>query len=398
MRAALLATAALAFAPLAHAQRVNDQYQLRGSTAVTTIDVGTTYDAGATAVASGNAVTLENQDGDAEAISTQHMDGDAEATANATVWNANGAVAITSAAVSNGATATTENGDIDVTAAQIAHGDTTATTNFTGGHAGDAGTSASASNNVTAVSAVSGDARLVLDQESTGAVSAAVEADHDYVAGQAVSASIVSANNLTMGGDTATILNDTRQSATGESVSARTDLYAGSAYDVSGNATANANAVTIDNQWGYVNARVAQESTARVSADSYVTLSSEFTGFASAGAYGVGNQTMVSNVGSDIVLDVTQANAGDVSANAAMSGAGDGMALASSAAYGNNVTGALCSQCDEGGTPSLTASNSQTNDGSVYSSASVNSAHARTVGATATAVGNAATYSATRPN
>jgi hypothetical protein len=398
MRAALLATAALAFAPLAHAQSVNNQYQLRGSTAVTTIGVGTTHDAGATAVASGNAVTLVNEDYDTATVSTQHMDGDANATANATVWNASGAVAITSAAVSNGGTATTENGDVDVTASQLAHGDANVTTNFIGGYAGDAGTSASASNNVAAVSAVNGGARLILDQEGTGSVSATVDADHDFVAGQAVSGSIAGANNLTMGGDTATILNDTRQSATGENVSARTDLYVGSAADVSGNATANANAVTIDNQWGYVNARVAQEATANVTAGSYVTLGSDFTGFASAGAYGVGNQTMVSNVGSDTVLDVTQNNTGDVAANAAMNGEGDGMALASSAAYGNNVTGALCSQCDESGVPSLTASSSQTNDGNVYSSASVNSARAQTVGATATAIGNAATYSATRPN
>lgn len=394
MRAALLATAALAFAPLAQAQSSNNQYQLRGSTAETSIVVGSTYDAGATAVASGNAVTLVNEDDDTSAVSTQHMDGDANAAADATVWNAGGAVAVTSAAVSNGGTATTENGDIDVTATQLAHGDANATTSFRGGYAGDVGTSASASNNVATVSAVNGGARLVLDQESTGSVSATVEADHDYVAGQAVAGSIASANNLTMGGDTATILNDTHQSATGASVSARTDLYVGSAADVSGNATANANAVTIDNQWGYVNARVAQESTANVNADSYVTLSNDFMGFASAGAYGVGNQTMVANVGSDTALDVTQNNAGDIAANAAMSGEGDGMALASSAAYGNNVTGALCTQCDESGVPSLIASSNQTNSGNVYSSASVNAARARTVGATATAVGNAATYQA----
>ena len=79
-------------------------------------------------------------------------------------------------------------------------------------------------------------------------------ADHGVVEDQAVSGAIASANNLSIGGDTATILNATRQNATGASVSARSDLYAGYATDASGNATANANAVTIDNQWGYVNA------------------------------------------------------------------------------------------------------------------------------------------------
>ena len=90
----------------------------------------------------------------------------------------------------------------------------------------------------------------------------------------------------------------------------------------------------------------------------------------SAGAYGVGNQAIVANVGSDTVMDVTQYNAGDVSANAALAGDGGGMALASSAAYGNSVSGSLCAYCDDGN-PTLTAANDQTNDGAVSARASV---------------------------
>ncbi|MEZ5972693.1 MAG: hypothetical protein R3C31_12860, partial [Hyphomonadaceae bacterium] len=138
--------------------------------------------------------------------------------------------------------------------------------------------------------------------------------------------------------------------------------------------------------------------TSQVQADSYVTLDREFTGFASAGAYGVGNQTSVTNVGSDAVLDVTQSNSGGVSANSALAAAGGGMALASSAAYGNSITGAVCNGCDaNGGVPGLYASSSQTNDGSVYSSSTIRTSGASTVGATATAIGNAATYSARPP-
>ncbi len=94
-----------------------------------------------------------------------------------------------------------------------------------------------------------------------------------------------------------------------------------------------------------MNAAIEQNSTATVSADSYVTLGGDFTGFASAGAYGVGNQATVSNVGSDTVLDVSQSNGGDVYANAALVGDG-GMALASSAAYGNHISGSVCTSCD----------------------------------------------------
>jgi hypothetical protein len=97
-------------------------------------------------------------------------------------------------------------------------------------------------------------------------------------------------------------------------------------------------------------------------------------------------------------MDVTQSNGGDVSANAALAGEDGGMALASSAAYGNNISGALCTNCDaSGAVPGLYASSSQTNDGNVYSSATIRTTGANMVGATSTAVGNAATYSVRPP-
>lgn len=237
-----------------------------------------------------------------------------------------------------------------------------------------------------------------MNQESTGSVNATSEMDADIVEDQAVSGAIASANNLSIGGETATVLNATRQDASGGSVTARSDLYAGYATDASGNATANANSVTIDNQWGYVNAAIEQNSTATVSADSYVTLGNDFAGFASAGAYGVGNQATVANVGSDTVMDVAQSNGGDVYANAALVGEDGGMALASSAAYGNSITGSLCTDCDaSGAVPGLYASSNQVNDGNVYSSSTVRTTGANVIGATSTAVGNAATYSARPP-
>lgn len=74
------------------------------------------------------------------------------------------------------------------------------------------------------------------------------------------------------------------------------------------------------------------------------------------------------------------------------------MALASSAAYGNSITGALCTDCDATGqVPGLYASSNQVNDGNVYSSSTIRTTGANTVGATSTAIGNAATYSARPP-
>ncbi|MGE0532566.1 MAG: holdfast anchor protein HfaD [Hyphomonadaceae bacterium] len=392
----LLITTALVSAP-AYAQS-NNQYQAGDATAVTNVEADWAGDAGATAVASGNAVTTTQEDNDTNLASTQHMDGDTSAEANATIWTATGNVAITSAAVSNGGTATIADGSSDIDAQQLGHGDANATVTLRNGYSLNAATSASASNNTAAVSAQDAALRLLMNQESVGSVNASTEMDVDIVEDQAVSGAIASANNLSVGGETETVLNATRQNASGGSVTARVDLYAGYATDASGNATANANSVTIDNQWGYVNAAIEQNSNVTVSADSYVTLGSDFTGFASAGAYGVGNHTTVANIGSDTVMDVAQSNGGDVYANAALDAGGGGMALASSAAYGNSITGALCTDCDATGqVPGLYASSNQVNDGNVYSSSTIRTTGANTVGATSTAIGNAATYSARPP-
>ncbi|HET9231919.1 MAG TPA: hypothetical protein VFO00_11570, partial [Vitreimonas sp.] len=105
---------------------------------------------------------------------------------------------------------------------------------------------------------------------------------------------------------------------------------------------------------------------------------------------------LVSNVGSDTLMNVVQDNAGDIAANAAFTGEGGDSALASAAAYGNNVEGALCSQCDMN-VPSLQADNNQTNSGYVSASARVNSAFTNTAAASSTAIGNAATFSARGP-
>jgi hypothetical protein len=396
MRAALLATAALFSATAAHAQtRVNDQYQLRGTTAVINVEAGTVYDAAATAIAAGNVASAVSEDQATAIDNTQHMDGDARAEANATVWYAEGNVAVNASAIGNGGTSVSRNGDADLNSTQLAHGDASASARFTGGDAANAATSASASGNVAAVSMENGQAGLVASQQSTGAIGASVEADHCCVAGQVVSGAIASANNFTVGGDTATTLTDTTQSASGN-VNARVDLYAGYVTDASGNATANANALTIDNEWGYVNARVNQNASAAVTAESYVTLGGDFLGFGSAGAYGVGNQAIVSNVGSDTVLDVTQTNSGHISADVAFVGEGGESALASAAAYGNSVTGSLCGYCDDNN-PSLTASNDQINSGAVSANASLATPYARTAAATATAIGNAATYQVAGP-
>lgn len=396
MRAALLVSATLLAAPIAHAQSIqNDQYQAGDATAHVDVETGAATYVGATAVANGNAASSAHENANATIDTIQHMDGDANAATHVTAWSADG-VAAASAAIANGVTAASRGGDQEIRSTQLAHGDASASTELRGGSVDYASASASASGNVGAVSQEHGQVRVIAAQESTSSITASADADHCCVAGQAASGAIASANNLSIGGETATVLADARQSANGEHVAARVDLYVGFATDVSGNATANANAATIDNQWGYVNARIDQRAAADISADSYVTLGGDFLGFGTAGAYGVGNQAVVANVGSDTVIDTLQVNDGDVSANAALAGEGGQSALASAAAYGNSVTGSLCAYCDNN-VPSLTASNHQSNSGDVSTSALVNAPYASTVAASATAIGNAATYQVSGP-
>jgi hypothetical protein len=392
MRAALLLSAALIASP-AFAQ-TNNQYQGGDATATTVVDVGQTEDAAATAVASGNVVTVEADDADAFMLNDQHMDGDTTAVATSDIDSADGNTVTSSAAIANGATADLRGSTVTIDALTLAHGDSTAITNATGDYAVNAATSATAAGNVTAVSAEYSDAELLIAQESTGNTTAVINADHGHVDEQAVAGAVANANSLAVTGYTTTLLSRTRQTADGDDVTADVTLNANHAHDASGNATASANSIALANQWGYLETRVIQNSSANVTANSEVTLGDHFHGFGSSGAYGVGNQTLVSNVGSDTMMTTAQDNAGDISANAAFSGQGGDSALASSAAYGNNVEGALCSQCDVNGVPSLTANNNQTNSGDVSSTARVTSAYTNTAAAGATAIGNAATYSA----
>ncbi|MGE0597735.1 MAG: holdfast anchor protein HfaD, partial [Hyphomonadaceae bacterium] len=352
---------------------------------------------GSSAVAGGNSLNANGQ-GAAVGLDTyQRAEGAVSAAANTRVGAAGGVVNSASIATLNGLTGTSTADDTDVRAVQWARESAEARTDVSTGYVGHGAASAAASGNVAAMSAENGDVTADVWQDSTANVAASARAAHTYVGGQAVADAIASANNLSAAGSTTTMLTDTRQYSSGDAVSADVALEAISASDAVGNATANANALTIDNAYGYVNTRATQNAQTDVSANSEVSLSGDFLGFASAGAYGVGNSTTVSNVVSDTVMDVAQYNGGDVGASAALDvGGGGDQALASAAAYGNMVSGSLCGYCD-GSQPGLNAVNDQRNEGAVHSTASIRAARAGSVAGTASAIGNAATYQVAGP-
>lgn len=386
----LLAAAAIAIAP-AYAQSsvVSEQVRLDDSFAALNLHVDEADDVSGAAVAGANSFTATANGAGIDAYATQYSEGSATAAADATVWRAWGDVAVGAAATGNGVVGAVENGALNVEGWQIQHGDTAASARVRTGTTWSGATSASAGANVTDVSAYNGDLRLVTGQTNTGSVSANVEADHCCVSTDIEAGAVASANSASAAGYTTTMLTATEQTSTGEAVRARTDLWAGYAGSASGSAVANGNTFSAANQWGYVNVAARQANSAGVIAESYVTLGGDWLSFASAGAYGVGNSAAVSNVGSDTVMATAQDNMGFVGAYAALAGNG-GDAAVSSTAYGNVVTGGLCNGCENG---SLTASNTQTNSGRVESVTTVRSGWAGSVAGSATAIGNAASYS-----
>ena len=76
---------------------------------------------------------------------------------------------------------------------------------------------------------------------------------------------------------------------------------------------------------------------------------------------------------------------------------GAGASLASSAAYGNSVSGSLCGSCDTNA-PGLMADNHQVNSGDVRAHSAVTGSRSDLVATTSTAIGNAATYQSNGPS
>ncbi|MEQ1617859.1 MAG: holdfast anchor protein HfaD [Terricaulis sp.] len=393
MRAAWLASVALATAPFAHAQGAsNNQYQSGAAEARTEVQVGAGDNAAVAAIASGNAASNSSR----SLSNLQHMDGTTSAHADAEISELRGYIGIFSAAVGSGLAAVSDHGALAIDSRQLSHADTHAVSTLRATTAGDASISTAASGNVGAVSAEFGELRLNMEQDGAASVSANAIAEAGSVTGQLSTAAIASANNITAAGTTITSLSSVRQDASGQAVSARAEIRADRAGDASSSAIANANSTTIDNQWGYLNASIRQDATTSVNAAAAVTLGEDFLGIASSSAYGVGNQAAASNIGSDTVLDVVQNNSGAVNADAVLSGGEGATGLAAAAAYGNSVSGSLCSECALGG-PALSAENVQNNAGDVRARARVSATRNETTAAASTAIGNAATFQATPP-
>ena len=347
----------------------------------------------AIATAAGNSVSGANVNGGLDAESDQTMSGATFSYATLEGGDVRNASAM-STAQGNTLEAQTTNGALNLVAAQTADGgDALARTRVRIGNAQTLSAVSSAAANNAATSADHGDLNVDLTQTASNSAYAITDVDACCV-GQTAAGASSAINAYSSSSTTATVNAQYDQTSTGAASEATTDVYQNRAYGVTAATTTAANSASVSNEWGYAQIRGRQTSSTDVKADTRVTLP-DFSGTASVSAYGVGNSTLATNVGSDMAVDVAQLNTGGVDANAQFTGASydQGDVVLASTAIGNGFTGYVCSQC---GDAALTGTVSQTNGGNIVSTGSISANGAGVIVGSASAIGNSATFVTTQ--
>lgn len=211
----------------------------------------------------------------------------------------------------------------------------------------------------------------------------------------ATSGAVAAANSARWGGESATIYGNVDQKNYGD-VTAASRVAMQSGTNVTSAAAAGGNLAEIQNRWGYAQLDGYQENNNRVVSGSVVQLG-DWGGFAVSGANSVGNSALVSNLGSDVTMGMTQHNNAMVGSFASLEGNSSrgGVGAVSSMATGNAITGYACSNC---GDPSVKVEGytAQYNNAPVVASTYVGVGTAGHISAGATAIGNTATFIAQR--
>lgn len=396
MRSLLVAgvAAAALFTGAAFAQSTvdNTQDQTNDVLGQFTLDVVTAQSVAATAAAGGNIASVSTQHQGVVANNEQTMQGASTARATATFGNVTGSAVTTTYGFGNGFSAAAEEGSVSVSSSQStganAHVNSVATsTGYLNGPDAVSSTGATAAANIANVGASNGDVTAALTQTSRADVNATAEGNLSACCGSASAGAVASANNINTFGSTSTHIADTTQTSSGDSVTATSDLYvSNSAGNIVGAATANGNATTSVNEWGYLQVNAQQDNASEVTAQSWVT--GDSWNAASSSAYGVGNIAVASNIGSDTRASFDQTNSGDVRGWSSVQGSG-GVGVATATAIGNANTGFLCTTCGNG---SLYGTSSQSNSGAVEAVGSISMPNSSTAVGAANAFGNASTF------
>lgn len=370
----------------------NEQIQLNDVSSNFKLKVQAAQDASAAAIAGGNVGSAAAMNQSITANNRQTMKGETTASARSEIGQISRASVTTAYGFGNGFSAGAEQGSATVTSTQKtgreANVSSTAYSRGTlTGSGASAAVGATAAGNVANAGASKGELRAVVTQTSQSSVTANAEGEFCCNNGSASSGAVASANNATLTGVQATMITNTTQNSSGANVTAVSDLYVGGASNtVIGAATANGNALTVANEFGFMQSGVTQTNSSAIMAQSWVTAGA--MGAGSASAYGVGNTASMTNIGADMRVSFNQSNSGSVQAWTALSGSG-GVGVVNATAIGNASQGFLCTACGSG---AMSALNSQFNSGRVEAIGALTMPTATTASGSAAAFGNASSF------
>ena len=348
--------------------------------------------------ARGNSVSGAVENDSITVDSTQEMNGDAVATTIMTLGgDTAGRLTTATQAGGNYLATSAYAADLRVDASQlVTDGEVAANSTITDTSArllAGATVEASAIGNTTAVYGEGSTVAGIISQGSSATIRASNLASPQYIPADAAFSSEAIANAVAVNSDAASNQSlYVRQRSTGDVIEAGTSANAGNAWDLAGRARASGNRAVFQNQGGALIAETDQANAAQVRATT-ITTAYDY-GAAEASARAAGNEVSVGNNDVYVEIDNTQLNTGGVDATATFSGTNGYDVYVGADAVGNSVTGYACSEC----AGYLTATNVQTNNGSVTATANTSVAGSSRAVITGTnAVGNAATFYVSRP-
>lgn len=206
--------------------------------------------------------------------------------------------------------------------------------------------------------------------------------------------SVAVANSNAMAGLGATIYSVADQKNYAN-VTAETLVMNNSATNNTGSSSAMANSASITNEFGYANLTGYQENLGSVQSQTIV-LNNDWGGMAVSGASSMGNSAIVSNIGSDVDINLVQGNWGNNTINSSAYLIGNssqgGVGMASSFAAGNSITGYSCAGCSPTGSVHVNANTAQYNYANVSANTYISGSTSGMLVGSATAIGNSATF------
>ena len=399
----LASVAALALMPaMASAQHgahnvLNGQMQLNDVIGVLNVEMGNANGIAGTATAAGNNMAARSVERDMNVVSTQTLNGNVGALSNISAGSARGVTLSTAVTAGNtaqvvGCCAATTSDVNQITT----YGKSINATSVVRTGSADAIVSATQSTgNSFAGWTANGYTNGFAGQYNGATINAdsVVEACCNNTS--ITSGSVAAANSARWGGESATIYANVDQKNYAD-VAATSRVGVHSATNVTSAAAAGGNLAEIQNKWGYAQMDGYQENNNRITAASAVSLG-DWGGYAVSGANSIGNSALVSNLGSDVTMSMMQRNNGDVNSFASLEGNSSrgGVGAVSSMATGNAITGYACASCGSAGVKVEGYSN-QYNNAAVNATTFVGVGTAGPISASATAIGNSATFIAQR--